>query len=52
MIETNPQAPALTPEQAQNCKRVDIGSKVVVPDVLVGSIGQHPAGVESSEVRC
>jgi glucose/arabinose dehydrogenase len=31
----NLQAPALTAEQAANCKRVDIGSKVIVPDVLV-----------------
>jgi glucose/arabinose dehydrogenase len=31
----NPQAPALSAEQAQNCQRVDIGSKVTVPDVLV-----------------
>jgi glucose/arabinose dehydrogenase len=31
----NPQAPALTADQASNCKRVDISSKVVTPDVLV-----------------
>jgi glucose/arabinose dehydrogenase len=31
----NPQAPALTAEQARNCKRVDIASKVITPDVLV-----------------
>lgn len=31
----NPQAPALTPAQAEDCKRVDIGSRVIVPDVLV-----------------
>ncbi|MGD0128697.1 MAG: PQQ-dependent sugar dehydrogenase [Terriglobia bacterium] len=32
---SNPQAPALTPELAANCRREDIGSKVIVPDVLV-----------------
>lgn len=31
----NQQAPALTAEQAASCKHVDIGSKVIVPDVLV-----------------
>jgi glucose/arabinose dehydrogenase len=31
----NLQAPALTPEQSANCQREDIGSKVIVPDVLV-----------------
>jgi len=31
----NPQAPALTADQAKNCKRVDLSSKVVTPDVLV-----------------
>jgi glucose/arabinose dehydrogenase len=31
----NPQAPALTAEQAKNCKRVDLSKKVVTPDVLV-----------------
>lgn len=31
----NPQAPALNPGQAQNCSRVDLGPKVIVPDVLV-----------------
>jgi len=31
----NPQASALTAEQAQDCQRTDIGSKVTVPDVLV-----------------
>lgn len=31
----NPQAPALTPTLAENCKREDIGSRVIVPDVLV-----------------
>jgi glucose/arabinose dehydrogenase len=31
----NPQAPALTPEQANNCKRVDLASTVITPDVLV-----------------
>jgi glucose/arabinose dehydrogenase len=31
----NPQAPALTADQAKNCKRVDISSKVITPDVLV-----------------
>jgi glucose/arabinose dehydrogenase len=32
---TNPQAPVLTADQAKNCKRVDLSSKVVTPDVLV-----------------
>jgi len=31
----NPQAPALTADQAKNCKRVDLSSKVITPDVLV-----------------
>ncbi len=31
----NPQVPALTADQAKNCKRVDMSSKVLVPDVLV-----------------
>jgi glucose/arabinose dehydrogenase len=31
----NAQAPALTADQAKDCKRVDISSKVVTPDVLV-----------------
>ena len=31
----NPQAPILTADQAKNCKRVDLSSKVVTPDVLV-----------------
>ena len=31
----NLQAPPLTAEAAKTCKRVDIGSKVIVPDVLV-----------------
>ncbi len=31
----NPQAPALTPDEAKNCKRVDLSSKVITPDVLV-----------------
>ncbi len=31
----NPQAPVLTADQAKNCKRVDLSSKVVTPDVLV-----------------
>jgi glucose/arabinose dehydrogenase len=31
----NPQAPAMTAEQAANCKRVNIASKVITPDVLV-----------------
>jgi len=31
----NLQAAALTTDQAANCKRVDISSKVIVPDVLV-----------------
>jgi glucose/arabinose dehydrogenase len=31
----NPQAPALTADQAKDCKRVDLSSKVITPDVLV-----------------
>ena len=31
----NPQASQLTADQAKNCKRVDLSSKVVTPDVLV-----------------
>src|SRR5580700_3616873 len=31
----NPQAPALTADQAKTCKRVDLTSKVITPDVLV-----------------
>ena len=31
----NPQAPALTSDQAKDCKRADIASKVITPDVLV-----------------
>jgi glucose/arabinose dehydrogenase len=31
----NPQAPALTTAQAIDCKRVDMASKVITPDVLV-----------------
>lgn len=31
----NPQAPALTADQAKDCKRVDLASKVITPDVLV-----------------
>ena len=31
----NPQAPALTAAQAKDCKRVDLSSKVITPDVLV-----------------
>jgi glucose/arabinose dehydrogenase len=31
----NLQAPALTADQAANCKRVDMASKVITPDVLV-----------------
>jgi glucose/arabinose dehydrogenase len=31
----NPQAAALTAEEANSCKRVDLSSKVVTPDVLV-----------------
>ena len=31
----NPQAPVLTADQAKNCKRLDLSSKVVTPDVLV-----------------
>ena len=31
----NPQAPALTADEANNCKRVDMSSKVITPDVLV-----------------
>jgi glucose/arabinose dehydrogenase len=31
----NPQAAALTPDQAEDCKRVDLAAKVITPDVLV-----------------
>lgn len=31
----NPQAPALAEAQAKDCKRVDLSSKVITPDVLV-----------------
>jgi glucose/arabinose dehydrogenase len=31
----NPQAPALTDDRAKDCKRVDLASKVITPDVLV-----------------
>jgi glucose/arabinose dehydrogenase len=31
----NPQAPALTADQAKDCKRVDLASSVITPDVLV-----------------
>jgi glucose/arabinose dehydrogenase len=31
----NPQAPALTADAAKTCKRVDLASKVITPDVLV-----------------
>ena len=31
----NPQAPTLTADQANNCKRVDLAAKVITPDVLV-----------------
>ncbi len=31
----NLQAPALTPDQAKDCKRVDLASQVITPDVLV-----------------
>jgi glucose/arabinose dehydrogenase len=31
----NLQAPALTPDRAKDCKRIDLASKVVTPDVLV-----------------
>ena len=31
----NPQAAALTADEAKNCKRVDLASKVITPDVLV-----------------
>jgi glucose/arabinose dehydrogenase len=31
----NPQAPALTADQAKNCKRVDLAAKVITPDILV-----------------
>ena len=33
----NPQAPALTAAQAKDCKRVDMSSKVITPDVIVQS---------------
>jgi glucose/arabinose dehydrogenase len=31
----NPQAPALTSDQAKGCKRVDLAASVITPDVLV-----------------
>jgi glucose/arabinose dehydrogenase len=31
----NPQAPALTSDQAKDCKRVNLAAKVITPDVLV-----------------
>ena len=31
----NPQAPALTADQAKDCKRINLASKVITPDVLV-----------------
>jgi len=31
----NPQAASLTADQAKNCQRIDLSSKVIVPDVLV-----------------
>ncbi|HEY1576071.1 MAG TPA: PQQ-dependent sugar dehydrogenase [Terracidiphilus sp.] len=31
----NPQAPALTSDQAKDCKRVDLAARVITPDVLV-----------------
>jgi len=31
----NLQAPALTPDQGKDCKRIDLASKVITPDVLV-----------------
>jgi len=31
----NPQAPALTPEQGNDCKHVDVASQLITPDVLV-----------------
>ena len=39
----NLQAAALTDDQAKNCKRVDLSSKVIVPDVLLQS---HFASLE------
>jgi glucose/arabinose dehydrogenase len=39
----NLQAPALTEDQAKNCKRVNLASKVIVPDVLLQS---HFASLE------
>jgi glucose/arabinose dehydrogenase len=32
---SNPQAAALTSDEAKFCKRVDLASKVITPDVLV-----------------
>jgi glucose/arabinose dehydrogenase len=43
----NLQAPELTAEQANSCKRVDIGGKVIVPDVLVQP---HMASLEMTFV--
>ncbi len=43
----NLQAPALSSDQANSCKRVDIGSKVIVPDVLVQP---HMASLEMTFV--
>ena len=43
----NPQAQALSAAQANSCKRIDIGSKVLVPDVLVQP---HMASLEMTFV--
>lgn len=43
----NLQAPALSNDQANSCKRVDISSKVIVPDVLVQP---HMASLQMSFV--
>jgi glucose/arabinose dehydrogenase len=39
----NPQAAALTPNQAENCTRVDLAARVITPDVL---IQPHMASLE------
>jgi len=48
----NPQAPALTADAAKTCKRVDLASKVITPDVLVQP---HMASLEMTfypQVNC
>ena len=43
----NPQAPALSADQAASCKRVDLSAKVITPDVLVQP---HMASLEMTFV--